>query len=702
MKKFYVTTAIDYVNNLPHLGTAYEKIAADAVARYRRMSGDAVHFQMGSDEHSANVKKEALRKGLTPKAYCDGMRDEFLKIWKSLGVSCDGFIQTSEKRHAVAVGQLFEAIFKKGDIYKSPYEGWYCESCEAFFTDKDLVDGKCPNHKSPPKWLKEENYFFRLSAYQKRLLKHYQKHPEFILPGIRRNEILRFVEGGLEDISVSRASFDWGIPLPIDKGHVVYVWFDALINYITAVGYGQKTPKGRAQFRKLWPADLHIIGKDITRFHCVIWPAMLMSAGLPLPKTVFGHGFVSLKGEKMSKTLGNIVTPLDIVPKYGADAIRYYLLRSSSFGSDGDFTWDDFIKRYNSDLANDLGNLLNRTLGMSHKYLEGEIRPVKSAQRELQEAVKKAAATLRLVMDYQKSGDLDFHQGLEAIWEVVHVADKRIDKSAPWLLAREGRRDEIRKVLYQLVDTLRNLALLIAPFLPRSSEEIWRQLGLSKKLKWENQRLKNIRWGKTPAVKVQTGRPIFPRIEPSPPAPLPSKGEGTGSQKKSTGGVIPGISEEALGVPLHGSRKEKRDESAGGRPPALEADGPPVPQERTEISLPATQMKGIKSMELDISEFQKLDLRVATVLEVEKVAGTDKLLRLQIDLGGERRQIVAGIAEHYTPEQLQGKSVVIVANLKPATIRGVESRGMLLAASNETTLSIVTLDRPILPGAKVK
>ncbi len=680
MKKFYLTTAIDYVNNLPHIGTAYEKIGADVIARVHRMSGEKVHFQMGSDEHSANVKKEAERRGISPKAYCDQMRGEFVRIWKELGVSFDGFIQTSEQRHHQAVGRLFQVILENGDIYKAPYKGWYCESCEAFFTEKDLVEGKCPNHKSTPKWLEEENYFFRLSGYQQKLLDHYRRHPEFILPEIRRNEVTRLVEGGLQDISVSRASFDWGIPLPGDPSHVVYVWFDALINYLTATGFGQKKcPPGLPG----WPADLHIIGKDITRFHCVIWPAMLMSAGLPLPRSVFGHGFVSLKGEKMSKTLGNVVTPLDIVPTYGADALRYYLLRGSSFGSDGDFTWDDFIKRYNSDLANDLGNLLNRTLGMTNKYLGGKAEVPKKKGGHFRSQIDSVLKRVQAALDYQERGDLDFHKALEAIWDLVHDADKFIDRSAPWVLEKEGKRAEIASVLYEVVDALRNISILIAPFLPHTSGEFWNQLGLDRKLKWEDQRFKNIGWGGTPALKVTNGRPIFPRIESSP------------------CGVVSGKSKEALGAACFSKPcDDASGESAGERPPAFEAAGSPVPTDLTETT-PQGKIKE-KNMELDIAEFQRLDLRVAEVKEAVKVEGADKLLKLQIDLGGETRQIVAGIAQHYTPEQLIGRRIVVVANLKPATIRGVESRGMLLAASNNEGLSILTLDRPIAPGAKVK
>jgi methionyl-tRNA synthetase len=642
MKKFYVTTAIDYVNSLPHLGTAYEKIAADAIARFKRLDGCDVRFQMGNDEHSVNVKKEADKRGLEPKKYCDEMRGKFEAIWKSLEVSYDDFIQTSEPRHHAGVKAFIELVRKHSpdDIFEKEYEGWYCESCEAFQTEKDLVEGLCPNHKTKPKWLKEKNYFFRLSAYRDKLLKFYADHPNFILPVIRRNEVVSFVKSELQDVSVSRASFPWGIPFPNDPSHVVYVWFDALVNYLSAVGFGD--PKND-QSKVLWPADLHVVGKDITRFHCVIWPAMLMSAGLPLPETVFGHGFVYLKGEKMSKSLGNVLTPLDIVPNYGADALRYYLLRESSFGSDGDFTWDNFIKRYNSDLANDLGNLLNRTLGMANKYVSGDIRQPTTVEQEierpLREAVSGVMAKLRSSMDYAAQGDVDFHKALAAVWEVVATADKYIDTSAPWKLAKEGKTAEIGRVLYNVVDTLRNVALLVSPFIPGSARKIWGQLGLADNLDFEKQTFKNVALGKTPDTKVTEGKPIFPRIEP-PETPK------TGDKPMET----------------------------------APADGL-----------------------LDITDFAKVELRVAEVKLAEKVEGADKLLKLQVEIGGVPRQIVAGIAQHYKPEEIVGKKVVVVANLKPAKIRGVESNGMLLAASDETGLSVVTLDRlSLASGAKVK
>ncbi|MFA6472920.1 MAG: methionine--tRNA ligase, partial [Candidatus Latescibacterota bacterium] len=351
-QKFYITTAIDYVNSLPHIGTAYEKIAADCIARAKRLLGYDVRFCMGTDEHSINVKKKALESGLDPKAYADLMAPRFQEIWRKLSISYDDFIRTTESRHITGVTELFKRIDKAGDIYSDVYKGWYCEGCEAFIQEKDLVEGKCPNHARVPSWIEERNYFFRLSKYGQPLFEHIRNHPDFIRPETRKNEILRLIESGLEDISVSRSGFDWGIPLPEDPGHVVYVWFDALINYLSALGFGGSD---ETLVQKYWPADLHVVGKDITRFHCVIWPAMLMSAGIPLPVSVYGHGFIYHRGEKMSKSLGNVLSPLDVADRFGADPLRYFLLREVVFGNDGDFTYDRFIERYNSDLANDLG-----------------------------------------------------------------------------------------------------------------------------------------------------------------------------------------------------------------------------------------------------------------------------------------------------------------------------------------------------------
>lgn len=504
---FYLTTAIDYVNSIPHIGTAYEKIGADVLARFMRMEGHQVHFQMGNDEHSTNVLKAAKEKNLAPKVYCDEMREKFTEIWQKLGISCDDFIQTSEPRHHKATQRFFEAILKTGDIFEGEYEGWYCESCEAFYTEKDLVDGHCPHHKQKPTWLKERNFFFKLSKYQQPLLDYIAAHPEFILPEIRRNEIVSLIKSGLQDISVSRSGFEWGIPLPNDSKHVVYVWFDALINYLTAVGYGAD----EARFKEWWPAQVHIIGKDITRFHCVIWPAMLMSAGLKLPETVFGHGFVYLKGEKMSKSLGNVVTPMDVINAYSPDALRYYLLRSSSFGSDGNFTWDDFIKRYNADLANDLGNVLNRSLGMAKKYFNGLISKGEAAEGD-KTLILQAGETgkkVRQALDY-KRGDLEYHLALEAIWDLIAATDKYIDSSAPWTLKKEGKEERLKQVLYNVFNSLRLIGMWIHPFMPFTSENFYTQL----QLPFPKSFAEGAPWTAFPEQhQLGEASPLFPRIE---------------------------------------------------------------------------------------------------------------------------------------------------------------------------------------------
>lgn len=632
-EKFYITTAIDYVNSLPHIGTAYEKIGADCIARFKRMDGFDVHFLMGNDEHSINVKKAAVEQGLTPEAYCDRMAEQFQRIWRKLDISYDDFIRTTEERHCAAVQKLFLKIHENGDIYKDSYEGWYCESCEAFLQEKDLADGKCPNHGSQPKWIEEENHFFALSKYGDRLLRHIEANPRFILPEIRRNEIVNVIKGGLEDISISRSSFDWGIPLPIDPSHVVYVWFDALINYISAAGYGSDEDL----FSRRWPADAHVIGKDITRFHCIIWPSMLMAAGVPLPRTVFGHGFVYLKGAKMSKSLGHVVEPLDVVDTYGADPLRYYLLREGSFGRDGDFTWENFIDRYNSDLANDLGNLLNRTLSMIVRYQEGVVRApsgCEAVDEALQASGIGALAHIRHSFS-EVADDIEFHTALTHIWNIVGRANKYIDETAPWTLNKQGKKERLATVLYNTVETLRITTLLIAPFMPNTARTMWTQLGLES-TPFEDQTFDNIEpWGQIPeGTEVHVSAPLFPRIE----------------------------------------RTEK---------------------EETTMEQPEEHL-------IDFNEFQKMDLRIADILSAERVEGANKLVKMEIDIGEEHRQIVAGIAEHYAPEDLVGKKIVVVVNLKPAVIRGVESRGMLLAAEEGDTLALVTLDRDVGAGAKVR
>jgi methionyl-tRNA synthetase len=518
-------------------------------------------------------------------------------------------------------------------------------------TEKDLDGGLCPNHATKPKWLTEENYFFALSKYQERLLDHIEKNPEFILPEIRKNEIVSLLKEGLRDISVSRSSFDWGVALPNDPDHVVYVWFDALINYITAVGYGWD----EAEFKKWWPTQMHVIGKDITRFHCIIWPAMLMSAGIELPKTIFGHGFVYLRGEKMSKSLGNVVTPMDVIDRFGADPLRFYLMREGGFGRDSDFTWEHFIERYNGDLANGIGNLVARTIGMAKKYQDGIIRPPSSPNSdiELSKAAIELPGRVFQALDHT-TGEVAFHVALGAIWEVVATADRYINDTKPWALAKEGKAEEINDVLWSIASAIRVMSIMLAPFIPQTAEKIWSAMGFEALGSLSDQTFDTagLAWGAINSkITTKPGEGLFPRIEEKKVVDKEKKVEPKAEKKK----------------------KEKKMENT----------------------------PGIVEL-IDIMDFAKIELRVAEIVEADAVEGADKLLRLQVNLGNETRQIVAGIAQHYEPTELVGKKVVVVANLKPIKLRGVESQGMLLAASDKETVSIVTPLNDVATGSKVK
>ncbi len=508
MGKFYITTAIDYVNASPHIGTAYEKIAADFLARAHRLFGDDVRFVMGNDEHSVNVARAAAAQGLDPLVYCDRMEEKFRAAWSLLDVSFDDFVRTTQPRHRSAVQALFAAVHAAGDIYKGTYRGYYCDSCEAFFQEKDLVDGNCPIHKRPVRWLEEENYFFRLSRFGDALRERILTHPEFVQPEMRRNEVLKVIEGGLDDISVSRSGVDWGIPLPLDAQHVVYVWFDALINYISALGWPDD-PAGL--YARYWPADLHVIGKDITRFHCLIWPAMLMSAGLPLPRAVWGHGFVTVNGEKLSKSRGNIVAPEEATARFGVDGFRYLFLREVPFNRDGDFSWKTYTERFNADLANDMGNLFARTLTMVQRYLDSEVPRLGTPEgpdAALLDALRAAGTEYCAQVE-----SCAIHGALAAVASVVQVANRYIEETKPWSLAKRPEdRERLRTVLRNLLEVLRHVSVLVQPAMPTKAVEMRRQLGLPddfSAIRFASE----IVIGDRDWPRVQPGTPLFPRLE---------------------------------------------------------------------------------------------------------------------------------------------------------------------------------------------
>ena len=647
MSRFYITTAIDYVNSRPHLGTAYEKITADVIARYKRLCGIETRFLMGNDEHSQNVYQRAQEEGLDPLVFCDQMEQAFRDVWKRLGISFDDFIRTTQERHKVGVREFVQKLADAGDLYEGAYEGWYCQSCEAFKPEKDLVDGKCTVHQAKPQWIKEKNHFFRLSKYQRPLLDHYAANPGFLQPKVRRNEILRFLEAGPEDISISRTGQSWGIPLPFDPSSVVYVWVDALINYVSAVGYGSNEDL----FESWWPASLHVIGKDITRFHCVIWPAMLMSAGLPLPQQVFGHGWVHWKGQKMSKSLGTVLDPFEVADRLGPDPLRLYLTKEIAYGQDGDFTWERFEECYNANLANNFGNLVNRFSTMVHRYRGGRLLPPAGPTGVLAAKAEAAMAQYRVAMDRYA-----VHEGAVAAFGLIDATNEFITASEPWMVARDpSRARDLDQVLYEVGEAVRVAAVLLLPFMPESCAELLRRVGEHRPV--QALRLEDACWSATAEREIAKSDPLWPRLE---------------ARLEET--IHMDLSDAVKPADLPGSI-------------TAESDSP-------EPAMP----------EISIKQFAMVEMRVARVIAAEAVPKSRKLLKVRLDTGSTECQVVAGIAGAYEPEGLVGRSVIFVANLQPATLAGVESHGMMLAASDSAgkpVLLTVEDSAAAPPGSKV-